>query len=90
MTTQPAPSVREKLKNAHCGMCVENNCEGLHEEEIDAIIAVVVEEAEGMKRPIDNMKFLGDEGQQIEVQRDMGYNDALDKLITRLKGKYEK
>ena len=33
------------------------------------------------KKEIDNMKFLGDEDKQIEVQREMGWNECIEAIL---------
>jgi len=49
-------------------------------------ISETLEKVKLEKRDINNYKFIGSESSQIEVQRDMGYNQAVDDL-TNLKNK---
>ena len=49
----------------------------------------MLEYLEGERKEIDNMKFLGSKEDQIGVQRDMGYNQAVKELkekIGKVKG----
>ena len=45
----------------------------------------VLEYLEGERKEIDNMKFLGSKEDQIGVQRDMGYNQAVKELKEKIR-----
>lgn len=44
----------------------------------------LITKLEGMIKPINNLKFIGSEGDQIEEQRKMGYNQCIEEQLKAL------